>query len=161
LLQSVTLSPRESTLAGLGGYMSPRPVVWASIYPESQDDFPHLRLALGKLKLSDSSLTYEEETSGTLGRGFRCGFLGMLHLEIISERLRREFNLELIVTTPSITYEVFLKNGKKEIMSILQYFSPMINFIEKVEEPWAEVKIISPAEYLGTLLQIFMNMKLK
>jgi GTP-binding protein LepA len=74
------------------------------IYPEGADDFAMLKLALGKLRLSDSSFTYDEETSGTLGRGFRCGFLGMLHLEIIVERLRREFNLQLIVTTPSINY---------------------------------------------------------
>jgi GTP-binding protein LepA len=97
----------------LPGYMNPRPVVWASVYPESQDDFPSLKLALGRLKLSDSSFSYEEESSGTLGRGFRCGFLGMLHLEIITERLNREFNLDLIVTMPSITYKVILRNGKE------------------------------------------------
>ena len=103
-----TLTSAKSPLPALPGYQSPKPVVWASIYPESQDDFPALRLALGRLKLSDSSFVFEEETSGTLGRGFRAGFLGMLHLEIITERLRREFNLELVVTTPSITYEVVL-----------------------------------------------------
>jgi GTP-binding protein LepA len=148
-----TITAAKQPLPALGGYMSPRPVVWASIYPESQDDFPHLRLALGRLKLSDSSLTYEEETSGTLGRGFRCGFLGMLHLEIISERLRREFNLELIVTTPSITYEVELKGGKKEMVYSPVFF-PDDGVIEQVHEPWAAVKIISPAEYIGQILQL-------
>jgi GTP-binding protein LepA len=148
-----TITSAKQPLQALGGYMSPRPVVWASIYPESQDDFPHLRLALGRLKLSDSSLTYEEETSGTLGRGFRCGFLGMLHLEIISERLRREFNLELIVTTPSITYEVELKGGKKEMVYSPVFF-PDDGFIETIHEPWAAVKIISPSEYIGQILQL-------
>ncbi|MCC2630697.1 MAG: lepA [Candidatus Paceibacter sp.] len=151
-----TITSSKQPLPALGGYMSPRPVVWASIYPESQDDFPHLRLSLGRLKLSDSSLTYEEETSGTLGRGFRCGFLGMLHLEIISERLRREFNLDLIVTTPSITYEVELKNHKKETVYSPVFF-PDDGLIENVLEPWATVKIITPAEYLGTLLQILYD----
>jgi GTP-binding protein LepA len=84
----------------LPGYMNPRPVVWASIYPEDADDFPELKLALARLKLSDSAFSFEEEASGTLGKGFRCGFLGMLHLEIISERLKREFDLHLIVTMP-------------------------------------------------------------
>jgi GTP-binding protein LepA len=133
--------------------MSPRPVVWASIYPESQDDFPNLRLALGRLKLSDSSLTYEEETSGTLGRGFRCGFLGMLHLEIITERLRREFDLDLIVTTPSITYEIKMTNGKTQIVYSPVFF-PDDNVIEEVHEPWVQVKIITPSDYLGVLMQL-------
>jgi GTP-binding protein LepA len=152
---TITLS--KHPLPALGGYMSPRPVVWASIYPESQDDFPQLRLALGRLKLSDSSLTYEEETSGTLGRGFRCGFLGMLHLEIISERLRREFDLELIVTTPSITYEVTLATNHKKLTVYSPVFFPDDGLIESVSEPWAEVKIISPSEYLGVLLQMLYD----
>ena len=109
-----TVALAGDTTEPLPGYMSPRPVVWASVYPESQDDFVTLKQALGKLKLSDSSYTYEEESSGSLGRGFRCGFLGMLHLEIITERLKREFSLELVVTMPTITYEVVYKNGKEE-----------------------------------------------
>ena len=109
-----TVSFGKDNLEPLSGYMSPAPVVWASIYPESQDDFTSFRQALGRLKLSDSSFTFEEESSGSLGRGFRCGFLGMLHLEIITERLRREFNLNLIVTIPSITYEILHRNGKRK-----------------------------------------------
>src|SRR5690606_9177961 len=100
----------------LAGFENPSPVVWASVYPESEANFDELRLALDRLKLTDSSLSFEEEVSGSLGRGYRCGFLGMLHLEIVIERLRREFDLDLIVTTPSITYEVELKNGKKEVI---------------------------------------------
>src|SRR3989344_5714799 len=112
-----TVASVKDAGAPLPGYMSPKPVVWASVYPESQDDFNSLRMALGRLRLSDSSFTYEEEASGTLGRGFRCGFLGMLHLEIITERLRREFNLNLVVTIPSITYNVEYKTGKKTTVS--------------------------------------------
>ncbi len=151
-----TITSAKNPSPALAGYQSPRPVVWASVYPESQDDFPHLRLALGKLKLSDSSLTYEEETSGTLGRGFRCGFLGMLHLEIITERLRREFNLELIVTTPSITYEVLLTDGKKQKVYSPVFF-PDDNLISQVYEPWASVKIITPSDYIGALMQILYD----
>lgn len=109
-----TITSVMRPLPALPGFEQPKPVVWASIYPESQDDFTELRQAIDRLRLSDSSFTYEEESGGLLGRGFRCGFLGMLHLEIVTERLRREFNLSLVVTTPSITYEVFTKRGKRE-----------------------------------------------
>jgi GTP-binding protein LepA len=142
----------------LHGYQSPSPVVWASIYPESQDDFDLLKLALSKLKLSDSSFTHEEETSGTLGRGFRSGFLGMLHLEIIIERLRREFNLNLIVTIPSINYEVTFKSGipgqvgKKEMIYSPSLF-PEDHLVEKIQEPWVRVRIITPSNYLGSIMQ--------
>jgi GTP-binding protein LepA len=136
----------------LHGYMTPTPVVWASVYPESQDDFANLRQAFGKLRLSDSSFTYEEESSGTLGRGFRAGFLGMLHLEIITERLHREFNLDLVVTTPSITYEVELKNGK-----MVTIYSPALfpedHEIKRVLEPLVNMKIITPPQYIGAIMQ--------
>ena len=143
----------KPALPALPGYETPRPVVWASLYPESQDDFPALRQALGRLKLSDSSLAYEEETSGTLGRGFRCGFLGMLHMEIITERLRREFNLTLIVTSPSITYEIMLLNNKKETIYSPVFF-PDDGQIKEVREPWVTAKIITPAQYLGPILTL-------
>ncbi|MDQ3076628.1 MAG: elongation factor 4, partial [bacterium] len=148
-----TITLLNNPLPELPGYMSPRPVVWASLYPESQDDFPTLKLGLSRLKLSDSSLAYEEEASGTLGRGFRCGCLGMLHLEIITERLRREFNLDLIVTTPSITYELELKNGKKEMVYSPLFF-PEDSYISEVREPWVALKIIMPSEYTGPLMQL-------
>jgi len=140
----------------LHGYMTPRPVVWASVYPESQDDFNSLRMALGRLRLSDSSFTHEEEASGTLGRGFRCGFLGMLHLEIITERLRREFSLNLVVTTPSITYNVELKNGKT-----ITIYSPALfpddHEVKQVFEPLVNMKIITPPDYLGAIMQSVFN----
>jgi len=140
-------------LDALPGYMSPRPVVWASLYPEGQDDFPDLKLALSRLKLSDSSFTYEEETSGALGRGYRCGCLGMLHLEIVTERLKREFNLSLIITTPSITYEVETKNGKKVIVYSAVHF-PEDGDIKEVFEPWVLATIITPSDYVSSLMQI-------
>jgi len=140
----------------LHGYMTPRPVVWASVYPESQDDFNALRMALSRLRLSDSSFTHEEESSGTLGRGFRCGFLGMLHLEIITERLRREFNLNLVVTIPSITYNVELKNGKTVTVYSPALF-PDDHEVKKVYEPLVKMKIITPPDYLGPIMQSVFN----
>lgn len=143
--------------APLGGYMLPRPVVWASIYPESQDDFVSLKQALGKLKLSDSSYTYEEESSGVLGRGFRCGFLGMLHLEIISERLHREFNLDLVVTMPTITYEVVYKGGPKggqtEVIYSPAHF-PDEGLLSEIREPWVNCIIITPVKFLGNIMPL-------
>ncbi len=147
-----TVSHIKDTEAPLHGYSRPSPVVWASIYPEDADDFAMLKLALGKLRLSDSSFTFDEETSGTLGRGFRCGFLGMLHLEIIVERLKREFSLQLIVTTPSINYEITFKNGKKEMIFSPSLF-PEDYMIEKIMEPWVRVRIITPGEYIGAIMQ--------
>ncbi len=151
-----TVASIKDTTPPLHGYMTPRPVVWASVYTESQDDFNSLRMALGRLRLSDSSFTHEEEASGTLGRGFRCGFLGMLHLEIITERLRREFNLNLIVTTPSITYNVELKNGKT-----ITIYSPALfpddHEVKTVFEPLVKMKIITPPDYLGVIMQSVFN----
>ncbi|MSR78776.1 MAG: elongation factor 4 [Candidatus Taylorbacteria bacterium] len=151
-----TISLARKPLPALAGYEKPRPVVWASIYPESQDDFNLLRQSLGRLRLSDSSFSHEEESSGLLGRGFRCGFLGMLHLEIITERLRREFQLKLIVTTPSITYEVINKHGKRLVIYSPTLF-PEYGEIEKVFEPWVAVKIITPSDYLGQIMQLLFK----
>ncbi len=148
-----TVASVNDTLPPLHGYMLPRPVVWASIYPESQDDFVTLKQSLGKLKLSDSSYTYEEESSGALGRGFRCGFLGMLHLEIITERLHREFNLELVVTMPTITYEVTYKTGKTETIYSPAHF-PDEGLLSEIREPWVNVVIITPVTYLGNIMQL-------
>ncbi len=149
-----TITLAKNPQPALPGYLNPLPVVWASIYPESQDNFADLKAALGKLRLSDSSFTYEEETSGSLGRGFRCGFLGMLHLEIITERLRREFNLKLVVTTPSITYKILYKNGKEETI-YSPYNFPDDGLIAKIFEPMVKVKIITPTKYLSPLMQLF------
>jgi GTP-binding protein LepA len=151
-----TILSIKHSIPSLGGYEKPRPVVWASVFPESQDDFEDLRSALMRLKLSDSSLSFEEEASGILGRGYRCGFLGMLHLEIITERLKREFNLTLIVTTPSINYFITDKNGVRAISYSANSF-PEYGQIEKVEEPWIHAKIILPNEYIGAVMQTLYN----
>ncbi len=152
-----TVTLFKDQLPALPGYAKPRPVVWASIFPESQDDLHILRQALERLQLSDSSLSFEEEASGTLGRGFRCGFLGMLHLEIISERLRREFNLELIVTTPSITYEVTFARTKKTETIYSPALFPDDSMIAEVREPWILGQIILPPEYMGAITQILFE----
>lgn len=151
-----TVTDFRTQAEGLPGYMSPKPVVWASVYPESQDDFNALRQALDRLRLTDSSLTYEEEASGTLGRGFRCGLLGMLHMEIITERLRREFDLNLVITTPSITYEVVVRGGERKVIYSPSLF-PDYGLVEKVFEPWVKVKIITPSEYVGAFMQILFD----
>mgnify|MGYP001609607118 FL=1 len=140
----------------LSGFELPRPVVWASIYPESQDDLTGLRQALERLRLSDSSLSFEEESSGVLGRGFRCGFLGMLHLEIVSERLKREFDLELIVTIPTIAYAVTDKKGQKDTIYTASKFPPFGD-IMAIEEPWVRVILITPNEALSGMIQLFQD----
>jgi GTP-binding protein LepA len=149
------MSPGSSVVA-IPGYSAPSPVVWASIFPESQDDFDILRQALLRLKLSDASYTFEEESSGTLGRGYRCGFLGMLHLEIITERLRREHKLELIVTLPSINYRVLTKRGDLKTIYSPALF-PDHGDVAEVEEPWITMRIITPPEYVGDVMQILFK----
>ncbi len=145
-----TITLFKNPLPALAGYQNPRPVVWASVYPESQDNFPDLKHALARLRLSDSAFSYEEEVSGALGRGFRCGFLGMLHLEIITERLRREHNLDLVVTQPSITYQVKLKTGK-DVTVYSPHLFPNDGEIAEVLEPWVLLHIMTPNSYLGGL----------
>ncbi|QQR82527.1 elongation factor 4 [Candidatus Campbellbacteria bacterium] len=151
-----TLTKPKDPAEPLHGYQQPRPVVWASIFPEGQDDFALLRQALERLRLSDSSLSYEEEASGTLGRGFRCGFLGMLHLEIVTERLRRESNLSLVVTTPSITYEVTYKNGETEMIYSPAFF-PDYGTAVRIREPWVAVHLITPSEYMNAIMQLLYD----
>ena len=148
-----TVGVIRGSLPALAGYERPRPVVWASVYPESQDDLPLLRKSLERLRLSDSSLSFEEESSGMLGRGFRCGFLGLLHLEIITERLKREFNLALIVTIPTISYAVTKINGTREIIYTPAKF-PEHGDIARVEEPWTKVVIITPPDSVSALVQL-------
>lgn len=151
-----TLVHHRSSAIPLPGYQEARPVVWASVFPESQDDFISLRQSLDRLKLSDSSLSFEEESSGVLGRGFRCGFLGMLHLEIVTERLRREFNIELIITAPSISYEVTWADGKVESIYAASRF-PDYGVGVSVREPWVLGQIIMPGEYMGPVMGLLFE----
>ena len=148
-----TLSLQNGSLPPFSGFTRPRPVVWASVYPESQDDLADLKQALERLRLTDSSLSFEEESSGVLGRGFRCGFLGMLHLEIVTERLRREFSLSLVVTIPTIEYIVTDTKGKKETIYTPSKFPPHGD-VASIEEPWAKVVLITPPDTLSGLLQL-------
>jgi len=148
-----TLLGEKSSLPPLQGYAAPKPVVWASLYPESQDAFTALRQALERLELTDAAFSFEEESSGALGRGFRCGFLGMLHIEIITERLRRESKLPFIVTAPSVTYEVFDKNGRSSFVYTPMKF-PEHGAVTRVQEPWMAVKIITPASYVGAIIPL-------
>jgi GTP-binding protein LepA len=155
-----TVTSVKRPAPALSGYMAPTPVIWASVYPESQDDLPILRQSLEKLRLSDSSLSYEEESSGIMGRGFRCGFLGMLHLEIIIERLRREFNLNLVVTQPTTVYEITLTNGKvEEIYSPAKF--PDDGTVQQVREMWADVTLITPSAYVGGISQLLYDHEAK
>jgi GTP-binding protein LepA len=151
-----TLTLEKKPAPPLSGYAPARPVVWASIFPGSQDDFTILRQALDRLKLSDSSLSYEEESSGVLGRGFRCGFLGMLHLEIVTERLRREFDIEIIITSPSIAYEVTYDDGHIESIYAASRFP---DYGEKitVREPWILGQIISPVAHIGNIMTLLFD----
>ena len=151
-----TLMLEKRPAEPLAGYQEARPVVWASIFPDSQDDFTILRQALDRLKLSDSSLSYEEESSGVLGRGFRCGFLGMLHLEIVTERLRREFDIEIIITSPSIAYEITYPDGKVESVYAATRF-PEYGTACTVREPWLLGQIISPPEYVGNIMNLLFD----
>ncbi|MBI2109276.1 MAG: elongation factor 4 [Parcubacteria group bacterium] len=148
-----TIVEFKNPLPALPGYEDPPPVVWASVYPQSQDDFDLLKNSLFRLKLSDSALSFSEEQSGSLGRGFRCGFLGMLHLEIVVERLKREFNVSLIVTAPSIVYEIErIDGGREKIYSASQL--PEEHTFTKIYEPWARLTIITPQNYVGDIVQI-------
>ena len=137
----------------LSGYKEIKPVVFASFYPENADDFPELSDSLAKLKLNDAALSYQPESSKALGRGFRCGFLGLLHLEIISERLKREFKLNLIITVPSVAYKIGMKVGEKKIIYSAADL-PDMSLVENIAEPWVRMDIISPASYVGKLMEL-------
>lgn len=151
-----TLVYERGSREPLAGYRTAPPVVWASVFPESQDDFTMLKQALDRLKMSDSSLSYEEESSGVLGRGFRCGFLGMLHLEIVTERLKREFNIEIIITAPSIVYEIIYEQGKVEEVYAASRF-PDHGAKVTVREPWVLAQIITPPDYVGAIMTLLYD----
>jgi len=137
-------------------YEPAKPFVFAGLYPIDTDEFEELRDALDKLKLNDSSLSYEPETSVALGFGFRVGFLGMLHMEVIKERLEREFDLDLIATAPSVVYHVFLTNG--EMINVQNPSElPPVNHIARIEEPYVKATVITPTIYLGNIMNLLVN----
>ncbi len=138
----------------LPGYHPPKPMVFASLYPSDPDDYPNLRDALEKLQLNDAALTFEPESSQALRFGFRCGFLGLFHMEIVQERLEREYGLDLVITAPSVAYQVVLKSG--EVLEIHRPSDlPDPATIEEVREPWMKVQVITPTEYIGAVMEIF------
>ncbi len=150
--ETVTDAVHPATEA-LQGYREPKPMVYCGIYPMDADDFGRLRESLDRLRLNDASFTFEPETSGALGFGFRCGFLGLLHMEIIRERLEREFNLALIATAPSVEYEVTLRNGTKLDIYNPSEMPPAAE-VEFIAEPYLTVTILSPSDYTGTLMEL-------
>ena len=151
---TVTTASRPATTS-LGGYRQPHPMVYAGIYPIDGADFPELREALDKLQLNDAALVYEPETSGALGFGFRVGFLGLLHMEIVRERLEREFNLDLISTAPNVVYRVVMEDGSE-----IQVTNPSEYPDGKIAEVWEPVvraTILTPSEYIGTVMELCQN----
>jgi GTP-binding protein LepA len=142
---------RHGATEPLPGYKDVKPTVFSGLYPTDSDDYPELRDALEKLKLNDASLFYEPETSQALGFGFRCGFLGLLHMEIVRERLEREFDLDLLVTAPNVAYKVYTQGGEE-----LEVHSPadMPREFERVEEPYIRATTIVPKEYVGTVMEL-------
>jgi GTP-binding protein LepA len=142
----------------LKGYEPSKPMVFAGIFPKEGDDFQSLRDGMDRLKLNDSSLTYEPEHSEALGFGFRCGFLGLLHLEIFQERLHREFNLDLIVTIPSVAYKIFKRNGEESIIRTPQKM-PNPAEVDRIEEPWVALDVVAPKEYIGKIMDLTQEKK--
>lgn len=144
---------RKPTAEALPGFRPAQPVVFCGLFPVDASDFDELRAAMGKLRLNDASFSFEMETSAALGFGFRCGFLGLLHLEIIQERLSREFDLDLIATAPSVVYEVALTDGETIALHNPADL-PDVMKIEEIREPWIKATILTPDEYLGAILKL-------
>ena len=144
---------RRPTDNPLPGFKPAQPVVFCGIFPVDAADFEDLRSAMGRLRLNDASFSFEMETSAALGFGFRCGFLGLLHLEIIQERLEREFDLSLITTAPSVVYTIALREGI-EMQLHNPADMPDIMQIDHIQEPWIKATILSPDEYLGAILKL-------
>jgi GTP-binding protein LepA len=144
---------RRETSQALPGFKPAQPVVFCGLFPTDAADFEDLRAAMSKLRLNDASFSYEMETSAALGFGFRCGFLGLLHLEIIQERLSREFDLDLIATAPSVVYKVHMNNGEvKELHNPADLPDPV--YIKEIEEPWIKATLLTPDEYLGSIIKL-------
>lgn len=152
---TITLASNPASEA-LSGFKEVKPVVFSSIYPVDSNDYEELQEAIERLKLNDASLMYEKDQSAALGFGFRCGFLGMLHLEVIQERIEREFNLSIVFTSPSVRYTVYMKNG--EVLYIdnpLEY--PEVTKIDYAEEPYIRASIMTPGEYVGSIINLCLE----
>jgi GTP-binding protein LepA len=145
-------SARHGATEALGGYRDPKPMVFSGLYPIDGSDYPLLRDALDKLQLNDAALAYEPETSVALGFGFRCGFLGLLHLEIVRERLEREFDLDLISTAPNVVYRVVMEDGKEFVVTNPSEFPT--GKIDEVFEPMVRATVLAPSEYIGAIMEL-------
>ncbi|MEK7646832.1 MAG: translation elongation factor 4 [Patescibacteria group bacterium] len=151
-----TIVSSKNPLPAFPGYKEPKPVVFSSIYPESQDDFEELRSAFFRLRLTDSAFSFEQEADAVLGRGFRSGFLGMLHMEIVVERIRREFGINLVVATPTVAYEITYRNGEVKLIYSPSDF-PEEHEIAKVREPWIKFEVLTPQSALSGVLQLLQE----
>ncbi|MDD3486782.1 MAG: translation elongation factor 4 [Candidatus Moranbacteria bacterium] len=154
---TITLTNAIEKTERLPGYREIKPVVYASFYPKEGDDYNFMRDALGKLKLNDAAFDFEPESNQALGRGFRSGFLGLLHMEIIQERLKREFEIDPVITTPSVVYEVQVKGQKSKVKVFSPLEMPDPSVTESIEEPYVKLDIISPAQYLGNIMDLMNN----
>jgi GTP-binding protein LepA len=155
---TLTLATTGDDFEPLPGYREMRPMVFASFFPENNEQYDELKDALAKLKLTDAALVYEPESSAGLGRGYRLGFLGMLHVEIVSERLTREFGLKLIVTTPSVQYEVRTKDGRSHLIRAAALL-PDPSRIEHIAEPMVSLEIITPTEHMGNVMELMGHVR--
>jgi GTP-binding protein LepA len=153
---TVTTQTRPAT-EPLPGYQPAKSLVFAGIYPVSGEDYPMLRDALDKLHLNDASFTFEPESSVALGFGFRCGFLGLLHMEIVQERLEREFGLDLIASAPSVEYHVQLQHGRGTVVVDNPALLPNPSDIDSIEEPWVKLSVVTPSQYIGALMELSTN----
>ncbi len=150
---TITLTKTAEFVQPLPGYAPARPMVYAGLYPSDADDYENLRDAINKLKLNDAALSFVPETSSAMGFGFRCGFLGLLHMDIVQERLEREYNLDLIITAPSVVYKI-LTNQKEEVLIDTPSKLPDPSTFEEISEPYVKLEMISPAEYTGPLMDL-------
>ncbi|OGY31607.1 MAG: elongation factor 4 [Candidatus Andersenbacteria bacterium RIFCSPHIGHO2_02_FULL_45_11] len=153
---TITKTTQKQNVEQLPGYAIPQPKVFAGLYPVDASDFPVLREAMSKLQLNDASLTSHMERSHALGQGFRCGFLGMLHLEIVQERLKREFDIPLVITTPSVLYKVKLTSGKDMSVHTADAF-PDPSHVQEMQEQWSTADILLPAKYMGAVFELMQQ----
>ncbi|MEK9180871.1 MAG: translation elongation factor 4 [Patescibacteria group bacterium] len=154
--QTVAERTRTTAVVPLPGYREIKPMVYASFFASENSDFPKLRDSLGKLKLSDAALSFEVETVASIGTGFRCGFLGLLHLDIVAERLFREYDLDLLITSPTVAYKVRLRDGGEQMVRAAIEM-PDLSKIESMQEPWVKLEIIAPSEYLGKIIDLVIK----
>jgi GTP-binding protein LepA len=155
---TITTTKDRAQVKSLPGYKEVKPMVYASFYPIEGDDYTMMRDALDKLKLNDAAFVFEPESNAALGKGFRCGFLGLLHLEIFQSRLEREYNISPVVTTPSVVYKINLK-GEKELIIYSPVDLPDPSTIEGIQEPFVKLEVLTPSTYLGSVMELMNSIR--